>query len=342
MQVLHYKPKFEQDWNQYLEDKDCSTFYHKIEWKSIIEKSFNHDTYYLLGEEKGSIKGLLPLIHSKSRLFGSVISSMPFLNFGGILADNQQAEELLQNESRKILNKVNADYIELRHKNKSHLNLRSNTHKVSMMVELAENPETLWKNYSSKHRNNIRKSLKSDLEFKIGHLDMLNDFYYLISEGWKNHGTPIYKKDFFYNILETFNDQVEVCAVYLNQKIVAVAFNGLYKDTIEGMWTYSFHQYNNLNINYFLYWKMLENACKRGFKKFHLGRSTKDSPAVQYKKKWNAVPVQLYWEYIMDDNKPLPELNVDNPKYKILINTWRKLPLKLTQTVGPYFAKNIP
>jgi lipid II:glycine glycyltransferase (peptidoglycan interpeptide bridge formation enzyme) len=118
--------------------------------------------------------------------------------------------------------------------------------------------------------------------------------------------------------------------------------NGLFKDTIEGMWTYALDEYKNLNINYFLYWKMIENACQRGFKKFHLGRSTANSTAVSYKKKWNAIPVQLYWEYIMDDSKPIPELNVDNPKYKLLINAWRRLPLKLTQTVGPYFAKNIP
>ena len=55
MQILHYKPESEQNWNQYLEDSESSTFYHKIEWKSIIEKSFKHDTYYLLVMDQKSI-----------------------------------------------------------------------------------------------------------------------------------------------------------------------------------------------------------------------------------------------------------------------------------------------
>ena len=67
---------------------------------------------------------------------------------------------------------------------------------------------------------------------------------------------------------------MEICAVFLKDKMIAVAQNGIFKDTIEGMWTYSLNEYSNLNPNYFLYWKMIENACERGFKKFHLGRSS--------------------------------------------------------------------
>jgi hypothetical protein len=87
---------------------------------------------------------------------------------------------------------------------------------------------------------------------------------------------------------------------------------------------------------------MIRQSCERGFNFFHLGRSTKDSGAVFFKKKWNAVPQQLYWQYLLPDGEAVPQLNVDNPKYRFYINVWRKLPVKLTQIIGPPIAKNIP
>ena len=42
------------------------------------------------------------------------------------------------------------------------------------------------------------------------------------------------------------------------------------------------------------------------------------------------------------EGRPLPQLNVDNPKYRLAIDTWRKLPLAVTQLVGPSLARGIP
>ena len=115
-----------------------------------------------------------------------------------------------------------------------------------------------------------------------------------------------------------------------------------FDDTVEGMWTYSIREFSKLQTNYFLYWKMIERYCNKGYKLFHLGRSSSESGGIFYKKKWNAVPKQLYWEYALNRSNKIPELNVDNPKYEMAINLWRKLPVRITQLVGPHIAKNIP
>ena len=44
----------------------------------------------------------------------------------------------------------------------------------------------------------------------------------------------------------------------------------------------------------------------------------------------------------MQDGVPLPELNPQNAKYSLAINVWRKLPLAITNRVGPYLVKNLP
>ena len=87
---------------------------------------------------------------------------------------------------------------------------------------------------------------------------------------------------------------------------------------------------------------MIKHACENGYRHFHLGRSSVDSNAEQFKKKWNAHAHQLYWQYMLNGRSELPELNVNNPKYQLAIALWKKLPLPVTQWLGPFLARSIP
>jgi lipid II:glycine glycyltransferase (peptidoglycan interpeptide bridge formation enzyme) len=108
------------------------------------------------------------------------------------------------------------------------------------------------------------------------------------------------------------------------------------------MWLGTRTQYRRELVGYVLYWELIKHACERGLSQFHLGRSSKDSGGEQFKKKWNAEVQQLYWHYMLRTRKEIPALNPSNPKYQLAIKTWRRLPLPLTQMLGPYIARSIP
>ena len=342
MEIIHLDNSNRHMWQKYVENHPDSTFYHRHEWKEVMEKSFGHKTYYLMAVDKNTVRGILPIVHLKSLFFGSIFCSMPFLNFGGICADNKAAEGALLSEAKEILKASNGEYLELRHKKKSSADLPTKTNKVSMTMELDADPDTLWKNFKSKHRTNIRRAYKNDLEIKAGGEELLRDCYNIISEGWRDFGIPFYRFSFFENILDYFKNSVEIYLVLYEGKPIASAFNGLFKNTIEGMWIYSLRKYAKLQTNYFIYWEMIKRACENGYKIYNFGRSTNESGATFFKSKWNATTEQLYWEYILNKGTELPELNVDNPKYQGAINLWKKLPVKATQLIGPYLAKSIP
>jgi FemAB-related protein (PEP-CTERM system-associated) len=342
MNVKLIEPSDSERWESYVMNHPDATFYHRIGWKNIIEKSFGHRTYYLMAVEGPTVVGILPIVHLKSMLFGSIMCSMPFLNFGGICADNGEAKNALLNAARDILQEHRADYLELRHLSQSGSDIPCKTHKVSMTIELNQDPEVLWNNFATKHRTTIRRAAKNELELIRGRDDILTEFFTLLNHGWKELGTPLYSRSFFENILETFADSIEIFIVLHKGTPVAGAFNGLFNSTVEGMWASSPRRYVKLQANYFLYWEMIRQACVDGHRSFHLGRSSGDSGASFYKGKWNAVPKQLYWEYILNKNKLLPELNVDNPKYHLAIKLWRLLPTSVTNFMGPMVARNIP
>jgi hypothetical protein len=38
----------------------------------------------------------------------------------------------------------------------------------------------------------------------------------------------------------------------------------------------------------------------------------------------------------------MPNLNPQNAKYRLAIEAWQRLPLSITQLIGPYIARSIP
>jgi FemAB-related protein (PEP-CTERM system-associated) len=342
MQTIPMRDNRCTDWDAFVDMHPAATFYHLSGWKRVIEKCFGHRTFYLQTLEKGRISGILPIVRLRSLLFGSLFCSMPFLNFGGICAESVEAEAALVEAARGVLEEYNGDYLELRHLTKTRQGLPAKTHKVSMTLSLDSDPERLWKDFKSKHRTTIRRAEKHGLIIKSGGMDLLPDFYRIICIGWHDLGTPIYPYRFFKNIVEEFDNAVEIFVVYYQGQPIASAFNGRFKDTVEGMWTYGLREYIKLQTNSYLYWKMIEKACLDGFKHYHLGRSTNDSGAIDFKKKWNAFPTQLYWEYILGRKNELPELTVENPKYQLARKAWQKLPLAATRIVGPLLSRSIP
>jgi FemAB-related protein (PEP-CTERM system-associated) len=341
MQIRMFSDEFDL-WTEYVRKHPQATFYHEIGWKEIIERSFGHKTYYLMAMRQDSIAGILPLVHLKSHLFGSIYCSMPFLNFGGICADDSESERDLLDAARELLRKTRADYLELRHRHNSCQDLPAKTHKVSMMIELDSDPEKLWNGFKTKHRTNIRRSEKNGLTLRSGGAELVDDFFNIISFGWRDLGTPLYRKSFFQAIVDRFSNNVEIFVVYHKDMPIGTAFNGLFRDTVEGMWTYALKENSNLQTNYFLYWKMIEKACMDGYRHFHLGRSTNETGATFFKSKWNAVPQQLYWEYILNRKKAMPDLSVDNPRFRLAQNVWRRMPVSLTNFIGPWVARSIP
>jgi FemAB-related protein (PEP-CTERM system-associated) len=329
-------------WERYVSQSPDATFYHRTEWKRIIERSFGHRTYYLMATENGNPVGILPMVHIRSLVFGSIFCSMPFLNFGGVCADDPVVEEALLREAERILKSEKGDYLELRHLKQTASGIPCKLHKVSMTIELKPDPEALWSAFTTKHRTAVRRAAKNGLELKFGKEELLPEFYELMCRGWKELGTPVYAISFLQNIVNALGNDIEICLVSHEGKVVAGAFNGLHKDTVEGMWLSSLNEYAKLQAGYVLYWEMIRRACEKGYGQFHLGRSSTESGGEFFKKKWNAVAKPLYWEYILNKSKVVPELNVDNPKFHRAIEIWKKLPPGVTAVIGPHLAKNIP
>lgn len=331
-------------WNNYVMRSSISTCYHLTGWKDVIETSFRHKTYYLLAEDRANeIKGVLPLVHLKSILFGNFMVSLPYFNYGGICADNEEVFSQLLNEAADIAAEKNAGHIEFRHTQQASKGLPVKTAKVCMNLALPDNPDELWKSFSSKLRSQIRKPSKEGLYTKIGNVEELDGFYDVFAANMRDLGTPVYSKEFFRTILRVFPGSSWICTVYAkNGQPAASGFLVGFKERLEIPWASSLRSFNHLSPNMLLYWNALKFACEMGYGSFDFGRSTPGEGTYRFKEQWGAKPVQLYWHYWLRNGSPAPELNPKNPKYQIAIKIWQRLPVGLTRLIGPAIVKNLP
>ena len=312
------------------------------DWKQVMEDGFRWPTYYLMAEEGGEIVGLLPLVWQKSFLFGSFLTSLPFLSGGGILASSKAAEDALLKEAIALAGRLGARHLELRFRNDPRLGLPTKTNKVALTRAIGPDSEEMLRNLPHKVRSDVRKAMQSGFTAELLGEEALDDFYRIFAINMRELGTPVYSKRFFQEILKAFPSVTHICLVRLGGKTVAASFLMGYREVIEAGWSASLYEYLRLKPNMFLYWSTFCLAGRKGYRVFDFGRSSVGSGTHRFKLQWGSQEVPLYWAYWLPEGTASPELNPQNPRYRVAIKVWSRLPVGVTKILGPRVARCLP
>ena len=387
IEVRVIKPEDFFSWDSYAYAHSRSSLYHLSGWAEVIRRTYGHNYYYLIAfkncqsamnktnPEKADSKqsalsdqplktfvvGLLPLIHLKSIIFGNSLISIPFFDFGGILADDEKTEKALLTKAIEVAKELKIHNIELRHflpltwldpKNigKSATNseltiskiaFETQSHKVRMLLNLPESSEILMKSFKAKLRSQIRLPIKEGLKSKIGGIDLLEDFYKVFSINMRDLGSPVHSKKFMQHVLEAFREKSRIVVIYKAMKPLACRLIIGFKGVLENPWASALRSYSKLNPNMLLYWTMLEYACDQGYRFFDFGRSTPNEGTYHFKEQWGATPQPLSWQYIALNGKLKVGGQSEKSKFDRAIKGWKKLPIPVTRVLGPMIRKHI-
>ena len=330
-------------WDAYVESHEQGSIYHLSAWQKLIKEQFGHNSYYLYSEdENNSINGLLPIVQLKSKLFGNYMVSVPYFNYGGTLASDKNISTSLMTKAGEVAKQYSASHVEFRDTQAYEGDWDLREDKVVMLLDLPTEVDTLWKDIGTKVRAQVKRPQREPVSTKRGGLDLLDDFYQVFAQNMRDLGTPVYSKSFFKSILETFPENAHIVCVYHNDIPAAVGFLIGYKNRMEIPWASALREHNKISVNMLLYWEVLSYSIEQGYAQFDFGRSTINAGTYRFKKQWGAKPTQLYWHYWLDEGQDVPKMNPDNPKYKLVIGIWQKLPVWLTKIIGPPIVKNLP
>jgi FemAB-related protein (PEP-CTERM system-associated) len=326
-------------WDNFVQATADATFFHLSGWKTVIEKAFGHKVYFLYVERDGEITGIFPLVHVKSLLFGNTLVSTAFCVYGGIVAKDEQTYSELDTEACRLAEQLGVDCLEIR--NRTH-KTPSRPYKdlyVTFRKELDANVEKNLLAIPRKQRAMVRKGIDAGLTSTIDtNVDRLHKAY---SESVRNLGTPVFSKKYFQILKEVFAEQCEVLSVEHNGQLIGSVMNFYFKDEVLPYYGGGTELARDLKGNDFMYWEVMRRAVEKGVKIFDYGRSKVGTGSYSFKKNWGFTPEPLFYEFHLVKATELPDINPLNPKYQLFIAAWKRLPLPISQFIGPYLSKDL-
>ncbi|QDW40661.1 FemAB family PEP-CTERM system-associated protein [Bradyrhizobium sp. KBS0727] len=338
----------EAEWQTYVKSAPHASVYHALEWRDVLLRAFGHRSWYLMAQDDGETRGVLPLVEMKSSLFGHFFVSLPFLDYGGILADTPEYEAALATAAAGLAAQRGAHHVELRQSfaaarcaEVGWAGWKLRQHKAALVIPLNADPDTHWSGLSSRLRGKVRKAEKSGATFSVGMTEGLDDFYRVFSLNMRDLGTPVYSPAFFQNVLR-FAKDAAVLLVHREGRPVAGAIALRSGERLELPWICSDYSQSSFSVNEYLYWNAIQWACRSCARELDLGRCSIDGGTFRFKIQWNPEVRPLFWYYWLASGIELPELGPDNPKYALAVRCWKTMPLALANRLGPWIVRNIP
>ncbi len=324
-------------WNGFVLSHPDGTFFHRAEWQDVLAQAFGHRTHYLLAERQGGICGVLPLAEVRSRLFGHSLVSTPFCVYGGIVSSDPGVHGALTSRACELAERLGVDYLEMRNRRPSHPGWPSKDLYVTFRRAIDEDPEKNLSAIPRKQRAVVRKGIK---EGCVAEVDPGVDRHYaMYAASLRNLGTPVFSKRYLEILRAAFKDDCEVLTVVHGGAPIASCLSFYFRDEVLPYYGGGTAAARGVGGNDFMYWEIMERARQRGCRQFDFGRSKRGTGAFDFKRFWGFEAEPLHYEYHLVRARAMPNLSPTNPKYERLIRVWRRLPLSVTQVIGPPVAK---
>ena len=327
-------------WDHFVSRCPNATFFHLSGWKGIIEDVFRHRTHYLLAERADTIVGVLPLAQVRSLAFGHSLVSLPFCVYGGCAAVDPEAIGKLHARATELAKELDAEYLELRNLETREPVWERQDLYVTFRKEILPEVEANMMAIPRKQRAMVRKGIKAGLASEID--GSVERFFALYADNVHRHGTPPFPKRYFSELKRVFGRDCEVLTVVDESgKPVSGVMSFYFRDEVLPYYAGDLAEARDLAANDFKYWELMRRACDRRLRVFDFGRSKLGTGSFDFKKNWGFEPAPLAYEYALLKRKAIPQNNPLNPKYRLFIALWKRLPVGVANLLGPHVSRHL-
>lgn len=329
------------EWDEFVRSAPGWTHFHLYGWRRVMSEALGHETVYLAARsEDGALAGVLPLVRVKSLLFGHYLVSMPFLNYGGPIGSAPAVEAL----SGAAATRADADgcrLMELRSRGELPIDLPASHRKVTVTMPLTPgDPEADLAGLKAKVRSQVRRPMKAGMDVRFGR-DQLEPFYGVFAQHMRDLGTPVIGRNWFETIADEFEDSAWFGCVWSDDTPVAGGCGFRWESEFEMTWASALREFNRDSPNMLLYWRFMERAASQGLETFNFGRCTPGGGTHRFKLQWGGSDETLWW-YHRESDADAATPNSDEGALSIGPRIWSRLPLPVTNALGPGIVRFIP
>ncbi len=338
--VRLFKESDREAWASFVHGCSDATFFHRIEWRDVIEHVFGHRTHYLIAERAGEIAGVLPLAQVRSFLFGHSLVSLPFAVYGGAAVTDEDTRRLLHAAASELAHQLKVDHLELRNRVEREAGWPRQDLFVTFRKPIHRDADANLRSIPRKQRAMVRKGIQRGLTSEID--SGVDRFFDLYADNAHRHGTPPFPKRYFEALQLAFGDACEVLTVVNAQgRPVSGVLSFYFRDEVLPYYAGDVPAARELAANDFKYWELMRRASERGCRIFDYGRSKLGAGSYDFKKNWGFEPQPLHYEFRLLKNSAIPQNNPANPRYRALIRLWRHLPRPVVNAIGPSIVRSL-
>jgi FemAB-related protein (PEP-CTERM system-associated) len=329
-------------WDDFVLSQPNGTFFHLTGWMRIIAKSFGFEPRYFYVERDGKITAVVPLFPVSSWIGGKALISAPFAVYGGICASDDESEQALLKFLQHYAQAEGTGYLELRNLSGGlYPGFHANKLYSTFTKELLPDVDANFKRIPNDTRYMIRRATKAGLQARRG-VSQMEVFYRLFSMNMHHHGTPMFPRSLFANLVDEFKENVDLLVVYLGDEPISAVMSFFFRDTVLPYYAGLGPRANKLAANNFMYWELMKFAAESGFRRFDFGRSKHGTGAYFFKTQWNMDIQPLDYQVYLVRRKTVPNYSPVNPKFDRATRVWQKLPLWGANLLGPHIVKWFP
>ena len=149
IEAVNYEDRNEQSWSAYVDASPAATIAHQIGWRDVMVNGLGHKDRYLLALDGDVVKGILPMVLVTTWWRTRYLVSLPWIDYGGMLADDAETERVLLDKACEYARRDRAQLIEFRSVHAGHMDLPTREHKVTFILDLERDSEKLWKAFDA-------------------------------------------------------------------------------------------------------------------------------------------------------------------------------------------------
>lgn len=340
LRVIVAGPEDEGRWERYVAAHPEATFFHRYPWRRVLHRAFRHRPHFLLAERQGQVAGLLPLAEVRSRLFGHSLASLPFCVYGGVVADDPAAAGALRDAAAQLAQSLGVESLELRNREPSGADWPTKDLYYTFRKAISADNDANLKAIPNRQRAMIRKAIKHGLDSEED--DGTRRLYRVYAESVRNLGTPVFSRRYLDILREEFGADCRVLMIREAGEDVAGVMSFYFRDEVLPYYGGSVARAREIRgCNHFMYWELMRRSADAGLGVFDFGRSKRHTGPFDFKKHWGFEPQPLPYEYFLVKAGEVPNVSPSNPKYRLLVNAWQRLPLPLANLLGPPLARSL-
>ena len=332
-------------WDAFVAAHPHGTFFHRAGWAGAIQAAFGHTPHYLVAQQDGAVVGVLPLVRVKTMLFGDSLVSNPFCVYGGPLVTDAGAAQALETAAAALMARLRVPVMEWRLRDAgpgladgAAWHAKDDLY-VTFRKPIGPGDDANMKAIPRKQRAMVRKGIDRGLVSTVGRdVATLHRIY---AESVRNLGTPVFPRRWFQVLADTFAADTDIVVVRDGDTPVSAVMNFYDRGEVLPYYGGGTAGARQVAGHDFLYWEVMRRAAAKGCTGFDFGRSKAGTGSFSFKKNWGFTPVPLLHRFRLAEGASIPDHNPLNPKYRLFIAAWKRLPLPVANLVGPYVVRGV-